>query len=145
MGDIVSASGDWARAALHSGQRAITSGIIGTGLCATAGGKGLKESAGYGVRFGAVDWGVDLGSSMLLGANSSSSSEFTSMAYLGKTVGAIVGYGVAHAVLPAQFPYINGSMMRTTLVHGASIYLGMIAGDRLRGQLFPMVGLGSYA
>lgn len=128
----------------NCGTRAVTSGVVAGGLLAAIAGSNISTSLKYGVRLGAVNFVTDFGMCYFMpNLASSENSSYTGLEYLSKVGGGVVTYAIAHQVAPGTFPYIKGSMFKTALVNATSIYIGGIAGDRIRNKAYSILNLGS--
>lgn len=132
--------------AADCGSRAATTGAVAAGLTIAIAGANPKTGLMYGVRLGAVNFMTDLGiCTFAPSMNSSESSGYSSLEYLVKVGGGVAVYGISHSFAPELFPYIKGSAMKTALVNATSIYIGGIAGDRLRNKFYSVLGMGGQS
>lgn len=135
---------DYIKTAAHAGTRSATCGAIATGLAATVGDTPLPTSFAYGVRIGVVNFASDAFCSQVMSMDTSESSDFTAIEYLCKVACGALTYAVAHHFLPDQFTYVRGSWKATAVLNATAIYLGNVAGDRIRAQVLPKIGMGDY-
>lgn len=135
---------DYMKTAAHAGTRSATAGAIAATLSATVGNATVSTSLGYGVRLGVVNFASDTVCSCIMNMDTSENSDFTAIEYLCKVGCGALTYAVAHHFMPGQFSYVRGSWKATAILNATSIYLGNVAGDRIRSTVLPKIGLGEY-
>lgn len=114
--------------------RAATSGAIAGVLSVTVGDASAGTSAMYALQLGIIDLITDTGLCMI-GQCSTSMTHMLDVKHLMRTGAATVLYAVAHMLMPSMFPYVRGSWKNTAILNAVSLYLGSVAGDRIRASI----------